>query len=479
MNSANKPNTFYVTTSIPYVNSTPHLGHAMEFVQADVLARWRRACGDDTFFLTGTDEHGQKNWQTAEKNGMEVAEFTARNTESFRTLTQLLHISNNYFVRTTDDRHKAAAQKIWNECSHDIYKDTYSGSYCVGCERFYPEKEIVDGKCPIHETELEYSEMESYFFRLSKYTDQIRSLIADDKLRVLPAKRKNEMLAFVDGGLEDVSISRPKSQLPWGVEVPSDSSHVMYVWFDALTNYISAIGYEDNSEQFAQWWPAQVHVVGKDIARFHCLLWPAMLLSAGLDTPRSVYVHGFINAVGGTKMSKSLGNVVDPDEIIATYGVDALRYYLLRAIPSDNDGEFGLERLGLVYNADLANGLGNLVQRVASMTVKYCDGAFAVAQAEKIDISKQLNDCRFDRALEQIFTHITIQNQRIEENKPWELAKNDSAAVAELLASLIAHIKTIGEALTPFLPETAEKIDAIFKDGKVDTSVGMLFPRID
>ncbi len=471
-------NTFYVTTSIAYANAKPHIGYAMELVQADVLARFAAQHGRESFYLTGTDEHGQKLFDAAKEHGQEPLAFVNELSETFVSLANMLQLSNDYFVRTTEDRHKQAAQKMWQACAQDIYKSVYSGLYCTGCEQYYTATEAVEGKCPIHKTVLKQLEMESYFFALSKYQDQLLELINSDQLRIIPAKRRNEMLQFAKN-LEDVSISRPKSVLNWGVEVPGDPDHVMYVWFDALTNYISSIGYNDDPEMFAKFWPADVHVIGKDIARFHCLLWPAMLLSAGLATPLAVYVHPFIDS-GGHKMSKSLGNVVDPVGFIDEFGVDPLRYYLLRYIPYDNDGDFTRERFIEVYNADLANNLGNLIARVSTMITKYCDGQYDAVSAKSIEgLDDDMSECGFNKYLDKLFTRIDALNGAIEENKPWELAKTDKLKVVEFLSGLVSEIIIIAEALRPFMPGTADKIVQTFANGSVDISVGILFPRID
>lgn len=450
----------------------------MELIQADTLARYYASKSFDTFFLTGTDEHGQKLFEAAQENHQSPQAYVDELSQTFRDLADKLELRHNYFVRTTDERHISAAQKMWQACRADIYKDNYVGLYCVGCERFYKADEAVEGKCPIHRTTLRQTEMESYFFRQTKYTNKIIELIQTDKLKVLPEKRKNETLAFLRN-LEDISISRPKSQLEWGVEVPDDDSHVMYVWFDALSNYISAIGYGDDEANFAKWWPADVHIVGKDIARFHTILWPAMLLSAGLELPRTIYVHGFIES-GGHKMSKSLGNVIDPLEVIKQYGAEPMRYYLLRYIPSDNDGDFTFERLEAVYNADLANDLGNLVQRTASMLGRYNDGKFDVTKVKPIQgVEQQLESLAYDRVLELIFDRVREQNVFLEEKQPWTLAKTDQAAAVKALSQVASELIQIADYLAPFLPDTAAKIRQTFAGGKVDTGVGILFPKRD
>jgi methionyl-tRNA synthetase len=322
-------------------------------------------------------------------------------------------------------------------------------------------------------------ELQSYFFALSKYADKLKQLIDSGELRIVPEKRKNEIISFIDSGLEDISISRPKSQLDWGVDVPGDDSHVMYVWFDALSNYISAIGYVDGSDEYKKFWPANAHVVGKDIARFHCVIWPAMLLSAGLEVPKSVYVHGFISS-GGHKMSKSLGNVIDPVDFVEKYGVEPVRYYLLRYIPSYNDGDFSTEKFEEVYQSDLANNLGNLVSRVASMINKYSDGIYDSKKVQNdLGLEDLMDDFKFDKALEQIFSKLDSLNVAIEQFKPWEIAKTDLDSTKDFLSGVACEVIYLANELKAFLPETAEKILNVFKDGKVASDVQPLFPRLD
>jgi len=473
---------FYITTSIVYVTAEPHIGYAMELIQADVLARNHRQRDDDVYMLTGTDEHGQKLSDAAHAAGQAPQQFVDHISQHYRTLTHSLNLNNDGFVRTTDPVHKQAAQKLWRACADDIYKGKYEGYYCVRCERYYNERDMDGQKCPIHHIDLEWTSIESYFFRQSNYAEQIRGLIESDELRIIPQKRKNEILAYIDSGLEDISISRPKTQLDWGVEVPGDAEHVMYVWFDALTNYISGVGYDSDSTEFEKWWPADIHIVGKDISRFHCVMWPAMLLSAGLTPPRAVYAHGFITDDHGEKISKSLGNVTDPNEIIELYGVDALRYYLLRHIPADDDGVFTMDLFAKAYNADLANDLGNLVSRVATMIHKYCGGQYEIIDIDRDGngIDRLLDNCQFDQALAHIFEIVSQQNHHIEQQQPWQLFRTNPSATQQVLNRLASHIVWVAELLTPFLPDTAARISEIFKaDGTVEPNPPILFPKHD
>jgi len=355
-----------------YTNSPPHIGFAFESIQADVLARYHRLLGEDTVFLTGTDEHGTKVAQAAKEAGKKPKEFVDEIAEKVEELKRILNLSNDDFIRTTDQkRHWPAVKKVWLKLKEtgDIYKKKYQAFYCSGCEAFITKKDLVNGKCAIHQTEPEIIDEENYFFRLSKYSKAIEKSIEKDELKIIPETRKNEILSFIKQGLEDVSFSRPREKLQWGIPVPDDESQTMYVWADALTNYISALGYFEENEKFKKFWPADIHCIGKDIIRFHAVIWPGMLLSLGLPLPKTIFIHGFIT-VGGQKMSKSLGNVIDPFELVKKYGTDAVRYFLLREIPSTEDGDFTYEKFGKRYNSDLAAGLGNLVARTITVAAK-------------------------------------------------------------------------------------------------------------
>ncbi len=472
---------FYVTTSIPYVNADPHIGFAMELIYADVLARTARARGDEVIFSTGTDEHGGKIAEKARENNVDVKTYVDNVSSHFRELTKALAISNNRFIRTTDTGHEQRAALIWKNLKKDIYKSKYQGWYCTGDEAFFTETEVKanNGVCPAHNRPYEKIEEENYFFKLSAYNEQIRQAIESDGFRIVPETRKNEILSTLEQGLEDISISRPKDKIGWGIPVPGDKSQVMYVWFEALMNYITVLGYPEHDD-FKQYWPADVQVIGKDILRFHAAIWPAMLLSLDLPLPKLLYVHGFVTA-DGKKMSKSLGNVIDPFAVVKEYGVDAFRYYMLRHIPSYDDGDFNWQHLNDAYNAELANELGNLVQRSIAMTIRYVDGKLSDVPPAQHDISAYnaaLTECKFDRALDAVWDQIRGLNQYIDEEKPWEVAKTtDRDHLKEILAYLISSINEIADLLMPFLPASASKIKQSLNGETVTAIEGTLFPK--
>jgi len=467
---------FYITTSIPYTNTPPHVGFALEIIQADVLARYHRALGEDVFFLTGTDEHGIKTLRVARQAGKEPKLFADEVSEKFRELTKVLNISNDDFIRTTDEtRHKPAVESLWKKLDKrgDIYKKKYKGLYCSGCEAFKTSKEIVNGKCPLHQKELELIEEENYFFRLSKYTEEIKKLIENGKLKIIPETRKNEILAMLKEGLEDISFSRTKDKY-WGFEVPGDPEQVMYVWCDALPNYLSGIGYYDNPKKFKRYWPADVHCIGKDIVKFHTIIWPAMLLSAGLDLPKTVFVHGFIT-VNGQKMSKSLGNVIDPFELVKKYGADVVRYYLLREIVPIEDGDFTYEKFNQRYNSDLAGGIGNLVARVLGIARKLNIKEASPTQKTsektkeiKNNYTRLVENFKFNEALASVWELIGFCDKYINEEKLWET--KDPKVINDLFFAL----QQIGNLLLPFLPQTAGKILEQLETKKSEP----LFPRL-
>lgn len=467
-----KKEKFYLTTAIPYANASPHIGFALELLYADVMARYQRLLGKDVYFLTGADEHGQKMLKTAKEKGMDVADFAAQTSAEYVNLADQWNITNNDFIRTTEKRHEDRAQEFWKAAqkSGDIYKKKYSGMYCVGCEAYKTDKDLVDGKCPDHNKEPEFLEEENYFFKLSKYQEPLEFLFEKNKDFVYPESRYNEMYNVLKSELEDISISRSSDKLSWGVPVPGDKTQVMYVWFDALTNYVTALGYGDDEKLFKKYWPADAHVIGKEINRFHSLLWPAMLMSAGLELPKTIAVHGWMTAEG-QKMSKSIGNVINPLDLISKYPLESVRYFLMREIPFDNDGDYSESKFQNRFNADLANGLGNLTNRVLSMVVKYSDSEVPKVKNVNNDLIKYLTDeiwpeyqknmdkWRFDRALESTWKFITYCDQLISDKKPWTLAKEGKTEeVKDLLYHLCESLRHIAIMIYPVMPETSEKI---------------------
>ena len=483
---------WYITTAIPYVNAKPHLGFALEIILTDALARYHRLNGEDTRFLTGADENSLKNVQAAERESVPTQELVNRNAAAFEALREPLSLSFDDFIRTSiDPRHRAGVEKLWEACARngDIYKRAYRGLYCVGCEQFYTEAELVDGLCPEHLTPPEVVEEENYFFRLSRYGDRLRELIASDQLLVTPQTRKNEVLSFISGGLADFSISRSQGRARgWGIPVPGDPGQVMYVWFDALGNYITALDYADEGPLYHRYWldnPHRTHVIGKGILRFHAVYWPAMLLSASVPLPTAIFTHGYIT-VEGQKMSKSLGNILDPVSLAKEYGADPLRYYLLHEVPPAEDGDFRLERFLRVNNTDLADRLGNLVNRVVSMVGRYYGGSvpapvdaaamaddatlIATAQglAERVDAAMQRFSPR--DALSAIWELVDAANKYVEVSEPWTLAKRRNkgadegekssadARLATVLYNLIESIRLLGAVIAPFLPTAAQAI---------------------
>jgi len=471
---------FYITTSIAYANAFPHIGFALESVQADVLARWNRSLEKEVFFLTGTDEHGTKIAKKAEEKGKSPQDFVDEISRKFLALTKILNISNDDFIRTTDKkRHWPVVEKFWKQLvdNGDIYKKKYRGFYCSGCEAFIADRDLKDGKCSIHKKELEEVEEENYFFRLSKYQDTIKKKIEKDELKIIPETRKNEILGLIKQKLDDVSFSRSREKLKWGIPVPGDNSQTIYVWADALVNYISAL-----NNNFDKYWPADIHCVGKDILRFHALVWPAMLLSLKISLPKKIFVHGFIS-VDGQKMSKSLGNVVDPFELVKKYGADVVRYYLLKEITSSEDGDFSYEKFERRYNSDLASGIGNLVARVKTMAEKVGfkpgnikDVEPRIMKTQK-EYKKALEDFKFNEALKPIWDLISFCDKYIEKEKPWEHSSNST----QVLDNLLIVLDNISELLGPFLPETSEKIkkEIARKNSKfLNKKSPVLFPKL-
>ena len=454
---------FYITTTIPYVNAQPHIGHALEYVQADVLARYHRLIGDDVFFLTGTDENSLKNYQAAKEEGIGVEELVNRNAKIFKELCGKgkLNISFEDFIRTTENRHVEKAKEIWLVAKDKIYKKKYRGLYCVGCEMFFKESELEGGLCPDHKTKPEIVEEENYFFKLSDYQEQLEKIIESDELEIIPQIRKNEALSFIKSGLEDFSISRSAERGEgWGVPVPGDDSQRMYVWFDALTNYLSS-GY----------WPVDLHCLGKGVLRFHAIYWPAMLLSAGLPLPKKLFVHGYLT-VGGQKMSKSLGNVIDPFDLIKEYGTDAVRYYLLREVAPFEDGDITEEKFKEAYNANLANGLGNLVSRIMNMSEKYLDEPVDISDTRPMaDVYNLVEKFEFNRAMFSLWSHMTDLDGLIQEQKPFEVVKKEKERAQKQITYLVKELARITKYLGPFLPETSERILNAIKENKKPESL--------
>jgi methionyl-tRNA synthetase len=474
---------FYITTSIPYVNGEPHLGHAMEFVMADAAARYYRQQGYDVLLSTGTDEHGGKIAEKAQERKITPKELSDEMSAKFVTLLKNLNVTNDRFIRTTEPAHGQRSQAIWKNLSTHIYKGSYVGWYCVGHEEYFPEAIVKanNGICPEHNRPYEKLEEENYFFKLSAFTPQIKEAIQTDKLNVIPETRKNEILSVINSGLEDISISRPSEKISWGVPVPGDTTQTMYVWFEALLNYITVLGYPEHQD-FKKYWPADLQIIGKDILRFHAAIWPGILLGLGLPLPAKLYVHGFID-IDGKKMSKSLGNYISPDEVITKYGADTFRYFFLRHIPSYNDGDFSWDRLETAYNSELADQLGNAVSRTAAMITKYQDGIIGKIPQSSHDMNpyqESIEACRFDRALDEVWEQVKGLNQYVEEQKPWEIAASkDELHLRETLAYMCGSLLEIAELLQPFMPDTAAKIQSVFGEGVLKPLPGSLFPKFD
>ncbi len=457
---------FFVSTPIYYVNDVPHIGHAYTTIAADVTARWHRLLGDDVFFLTGTDEHGQKVQRSAAAMGVTPLELADRVMPRFRNLWTLLDISNDDFIRTTEPRHTRVVQEIFERlrAAGDIYLGEYEDWYCTPCETFFTETQAVGGACPDCHRPVERVKEQSYFFRMSRYAGQLLRHIEEHPDFIMPSSRRNEIVSFVEGGLRDLSVSR--TTFDWGIPVPSDPAHVIYVWIDALTNYISALGAFDG-ERFRRFWPADLHLIGKDILRFHAVYWPTMLLALGLPLPRRVFAHGWWT-VEGQKMSKSLGNVQDPYDLVERYGVDALRYFLLREVPFGLDGDFSQRAMTLRINSDLANDFGNLCSRTLAMAGKYFSGLMprrapqgelsAAATTMWARLGPAIDDSAFSLALSEIWSFVGAANRLIDREKPWELAKSDTPRCAEVVASLVEALRVLSVVTGPFMPRTATKL---------------------
>ena len=465
--------TFFLTTPIYYVNDSPHIGHAYTTLSCDVLARFMRLDGYDVFFLTGTDEHGQKVEKSAQAAGMEPQAFTDMVSQNFRDLAEAMNFSHDDFIRTTEPRHIRASQAIWTALKDNghIYLGSYAGWYAVRDEAFYGEDELTEGpdgkKIAPSGAEAEWVEEPSYFFDLSKWQDRLLEHYAENPDAVAPKSRRNEVLSFIKGGMRDLSISR--TSFKWGVPVPDDPDHIMYVWLDALTNYITAVGYPDtDSDLYSTYWPASLHMVGKDILRFHAVYWPAFLMGAGIAPPKRVFAHGWWTNEG-QKISKSLGNIIDPYEIVETYGLDQVRYFLLREVPFGNDGDFSHRAIVHRINGDLANDLGNLVQRVLSMINRYGEGALPAPGAHSGDdeallgraygmlaaLREQMAAQAFHEALETVWTVVRAANAYVDHQAPWQLSKEDPERMKTVLHVLAETIRHLGIVLQPFMPDSA------------------------
>ncbi|MBI2952861.1 MAG: methionine--tRNA ligase [Chloroflexi bacterium] len=462
---------FYVTTAIIYVNALPHVGHAYEMIATDAIARYKRLTGHDVFFLTGTDENSLNAERKARSLGLPTQHYVDEMAATIKKVWRKLNISFDDFVRTTDERHRLACQEFFTRTydAGDVYPSTYEGWYCVSCEAFYRAEELMDGMCPVHKTKPEWLKEKNYFFALSKYQDRLLQHIEANPDFIQPEARRNEILSFIRGGLQDFSISR--SSVRWGIPVPIDPSQVLYVWFDALINYLTGVGWPTDLTRFQHYWPADVHIVGKDITRFHCVYWPAMLMSAGLPLPREVFGHGFVY-LRGERMSKSLGTGVDPGAIVDDFGADSLRYYLLREVPFGRDGDFTWEGFVQRHNADLANDLGNLLNRTVSMVNRYFGGVvptpigaptgpdaelMALAADTFAELERSMNALAFSDALVAIWQFVGRANKYVEESAPWVLAKSDRDRLASVLYNLVESLRLIAHAIYAFVPETAER----------------------
>lgn len=462
-------NKFYITTPIFYPNANLHMGHAYTVTVCDILNRYNKLLGKDTYFLTGSDENTGKILKSVEEKGEDVSVYLQNISDNFKKLYSQLGISYDQFIRTSDkEKHWPGAIALWNKLVEvgDIYKATYKGLYCVGCETFYKEKDLVDGKCPVHGTSPEEIEEENYFFKLSKYTVRIKEKIRIDEIKVIPESRKNEILALLDRGLEDVSFSRPVKTVPHGIPVPNDPDQVIYVWCDALVNYISALGFGRDNELFKKFWPADVHVIGKDILRFHSAIWPAMLMSADLPLPKSIFVHGLITS-GGVKMSKTLGNVIDPFDLINQYGKDALRYYFAREITPFEDGDLTLEKFKESYNANLANGIGNLTSRIMKMAE---DNLSSPAPVSDVGFPEEyinhLNNFEINKACDLVWNEIGEMDKYIQENKPFKAVKENKEVGETMIIFLASKLYYVARLLEPIMPDTSEKIKNLVKENK-------------
>ena len=474
-----KKKSFYITTTIPYVNADPHIGFALELVQSDAIARHRRLAGRDVFFSTGTDEYGQKIWEASKREGEKAQDYVDNYAQKFLNLKKTLNLSTDNFIRTTSPEHIAAAQEFWRLCDKngDIYKKKYKGLYCVGCEKFIAERDLVDGKCTIHPNLTpEIIEEENYFFKITKYRNDLLKYLQEPK-SVLPEWRRKEAVDFTQNAMEDFSVSRSKERLSWGIPVPGDDTQVMYVWFGAFVNYLSTLGWPHSTKAsrdkpedlFKKFWLGgeKVQTAGKDMVKFQSVMWQGMLMSAGLPTTDTIVYHGFITGEGGLKMSKSLGNVINPNEIVKEYSTDALRYFLLREISSFEDSPFTMERFKEAYNAGLANGLGNLSSRILTLSEKYLEKCPEMPENSiPEEFSEILETFDTKKAMDYVWNKIQEVDQQIQKTEPFKVIKVDSEKGKKLITDLITELYTIARMLNPLLPETSEKIIKLIKQNK-------------
>ena len=473
---------FYITTTIPYVNADPHIGFALELVQADAIARYQRLIGREVFFSTGTDEYGQKIWEASKNEGKNVQDYVDHYAEKFLNLKKILNLSLDNFIRTTSKEHIQAAQEVWRLCDAkgDIYKKKYKGLYCVGCEKFITEKDLADGKCPIHPSLTpETVEEENYFFRLSKYKKELLEYLEIPE-SIFPDWRRREAIDFVQNAMEDFSVSRTKERLSWGIPIPGDDTQVMYVWFGAFVNYLSTLGWPQNKEKFEKFWKEgkTIQTAGKDMVKFQSVMWQGMLMSAGLPTTDTILYHGFITGEGGIKMSKSIGNVINPEEIVKEYGTDALRYFLLREISTFEDSPFTMERFKEAYNANLANGLGNLASRILTLSEKYLDKCPEIRDGltpkEFLEILGTFN---IKKATDFVWDRIQALDKKIQVTEPFKVIKSDEEKGKELIAEMVLELYTIARMLNSIMPETNEKLKKLIRENRKPEVP--LFPRKD
>ena len=475
---------FFVATAIPYVNAKPHLGHALLFTYGDVLARYRRSLGDNVIFSIGTDEHGSKVAEKAADEGLAPKIFADRVSAEFRLMAERLGISHNRFIRTSDAEHRRRVGLIWENLKEYIYKDIYEGWYCKGCEAYQTETTVKanEGQCPDHKRPYEKLREENYFFKLSAFTQSIKEHIESDRLKIVPEAAKSEALGMLKQGLEDISFSRSVENLTWGIEVPEDPEQVIYVWCDALANYVTVLGYPDGAD-FKSHWPADVQMIGRDILRFHAIYWPAMLLGLKLPLYRQLYVHGLVT-VEGQKMSKTVGNTVDPLELVEAYSLEAFRYFFMRHLPAYDNGDYSLKRFTAVYNNELVDQLGNLVHRLQSLVWQKLDGRLpgrSEPTFATVDFSANYHQlmlaCRFDQALALVFTEIKALNKALEITQPWAL--DDRSALEVVLDQISETLKDLNTYLQPFLPNLSERISQIFASQPIAKIEQPLLPKID